>query len=60
MNAVTIRIGEREVVLPLNAKDFSTGSKGFHATSKLETPEGKYQVNVLAVLIGSKEANGRA
>jgi len=55
-NVVALKIAGREMALPLNAKQFSTGSRGFHATGKIETAEGKYQVNVLAVLIGSKTA----
>jgi hypothetical protein len=38
----------------LQAKTFSSGSKGFHATGKITTGEGRYQAQAQAVLIGSK------
>lgn len=53
-NVAVLKIAGQEVALPLNAKQFSTGSRGFHASGKVQTEGGKYQVNVLAVLIGSK------
>ena len=39
-------------------KHFSTGSKGFHAATKLvnpQNPEARYQCNLQMILIGSKE-----
>jgi hypothetical protein len=39
-------------------KRFSTGSKGFHAATKLgnpQNPESRYQCNFQMILIGSKE-----
>jgi hypothetical protein len=39
-------------------KHFSTGSKGFHAATKLANPlnpEARYQCNFQMILIGSKE-----
>jgi len=39
-------------------KHFSTGSKGFHAATKLgnpQNPEARYQCNFQLILIGSKE-----
>ena len=42
----------------LVSKHFSTGSKGFHASTKLSNPqnaEARYQCNFQLILIGSKE-----
>jgi hypothetical protein len=39
-------------------KHFSTGSKGFHAATKLgnpQNPEARYRCNLQMILIGSKE-----
>ena len=38
----------------LNARKFSTGSTGFYGTGKVVIDGKKYQVNMQAVLIGSK------
>jgi hypothetical protein len=38
----------------LDAKEFSTGSKGFFASDKVEVGGHRYQAQALAVLIGSK------
>jgi len=40
------------------SKHFSTGSKGFHAATKLANPlnpKARYQCNLQMILIGSKE-----
>ncbi|MGD2207644.1 MAG: hypothetical protein PVH17_12795 [Anaerolineae bacterium] len=42
----------------LQPKRFSTGSQGFHASTKLANPqnaEARYQCNLQMILIGSKE-----
>ena len=45
-----------EKVFELKAKTFRTGSVGYHAFGKMETPGGKrYQINIIVVEIGSKE-----
>lgn len=33
---------------------FKTGSKGYRANGKIVTPEGRYQVNIMIIRIGSK------
>lgn len=38
----------------LRVKDFSTGSKGFHATGKITVDGVRYQAQAQAVLVGSK------
>src|SRR5882724_5367046 len=38
----------------LGVKDFTTGSKGFHATAKITVDGALYQAQAQAVLIGSK------
>ena len=55
MNTATIVIEGQTLDLILTEKVFSTGSKGFWAGDKLLMNDGrKYQVQVQAVLIGSK------
>lgn len=56
MNKATITIEDKTLELALKEKDFSTGSKGFWAGDKLALSDGRrYQIQVQAVLIGSKE-----
>ena len=38
----------------MKAHTFSSGSVGYRGQTKVETHQGKYQVQVQAVLIGSK------
>jgi len=40
----------------LNAKTFSTGSRGFHTQGKVEIAGKRYQMNLMLVEIGSKES----
>jgi len=40
----------------LNEKVFSTGSRGYYASAKLEVHGKRYQVNFQLVEIGSKQA----
>jgi len=40
----------------LNEKTFSTGSRGYYASAKLEVRGKRYQVNFQLVEIGSKPA----
>jgi len=54
IDSAVIRIKGSKVVILLNEKKFSTGSTGFNGTGKLSTNNGKYQINVNVVLIGSK------
>ncbi len=54
INMATIQVGGIKAVFNLNKKDFSTGSKGYHATGKFEVAGKRYQVNVQLVEIGSK------
>jgi hypothetical protein len=51
-----IKTSEGKVVaeIPLPAKEFKTGSKGFYANTKIEVDGKRYQVQVQAVEIGSK------
>ena len=46
--------GEQIAVFNLSKKDFKTGSRGYHASGKLELGGKKHQVNLLLVEIGSK------
>ena len=54
INMATIQVGGIRAVFNLNKKDFSTGSKGYHATGKVEAGGKRYQVNIQLVEIGSK------
>jgi hypothetical protein len=38
----------------LQAKEFSTGSKGYHKSTKVEIEGERYQLNFMLVKIGSK------
>lgn len=38
----------------LQPKEFSTGSKGYHKSSKIEIEAERYQLNFMLVKIGSK------
>jgi len=55
MAQATIQINSSVITLQLNPKTFSTGSTGYHGFGKLETSDGKYQLNCMAVKIGSKK-----
>jgi len=41
-------------VFTFEAKDFKTGSRGFHAQGKLPVNGKKYQCNLMLIEIGSK------
>lgn len=41
-------------VQSLNAKEFKTGSRGYHATTKMEIEGKKHQANFQFVEVGSK------
>ena len=50
-----------EVLFPMDARAFSSGSIGYWAGGKLQGEDGrKYQVNMTAVLIGSRPAAKQA
>jgi hypothetical protein len=43
-------------LIPLQTKDFTTGSRGYFGQAKVTAPDGaRLQVQVTAVIIGSKE-----
>lgn len=46
--------GEPLQVVTLTPKTFKTGSRGFHGFGKMAYGKKHYQVNVLAIEIGSK------
>ena len=48
------RDGEQIAVFSLSKKDFKTGSRGYHASGKLELDGKKHQANLMLVEIGSK------
>jgi hypothetical protein len=54
VNMATIQVDGIKAVFNLNKKDFSTGSKGYHATGKFEVAGKRFQVNIQLVEIGSK------
>ncbi len=53
-NAV-LEINGVKMNLALNPKEFKTGSRGFFAQGKFEVDGKRYQVQVQAVEIGSKQ-----
>lgn len=48
-------LGQVLQVIELNAKDFKTGSRGYHGHGKVPVNGKKYQANLLLVEIGSKK-----
>ncbi len=52
-----LKTGDGQVlaVMPLPAKDFKTGSKGFYANGKIEIDGKRYQAQIQLVEIGSKK-----
>ena len=54
MAQATIQINGAVATVQLASKQFKTGSTGYHGFGKVEVAgDGKYQINVLAVKIGS-------
>jgi hypothetical protein len=51
----TVEIGGVRMNLAMNQKEFKTGSRGYFAQGKFEVNGKRYQVQVQAVEIGSKE-----
>jgi hypothetical protein len=54
VNLATIQMNGEKQNFILNKKNFKTGSRGYHATGKIQVGHKKYQVNILCVEIGSK------
>jgi hypothetical protein len=46
--------GKELAEVDLQPKEFSTGSKGYHKSSKIEIEGERYQLNFMLVKIGSK------
>ena len=54
---ITVKIcidGQELAEVDLQPKEFSTGSKGYHKSSKIEIEGERYQLNFMLVKIGSK------
>ena len=54
---ITVKIflnGKELSEVELQPKEFSTGSKGFHKSTKVEVEGERYQLNLMLVKIGSK------
>lgn len=54
LNLATIQLNNSKQSFILNMKTFSTGSKGFNASGKIQVGEKRYQVSINCVEIGSK------
>ena len=53
--SLRIVVDGAEITVPLNRKQFSTGSLGYHAQGKVDGADGRrYQMGVNLTLIGSK------
>jgi len=50
--------GDLITILPVQPKEFKTGSRGFYANGKTEIEGKRYQVQVQLVEIGSKKDAG--
>lgn len=46
--------GQEVGIVPLTAKTFSTGSRGYHGFGKVQIGEKRFQCNFILVEIGSK------
>ena len=53
-NLATIQLNGFKQSFLLNAKTFSTGSKGFNGTGKMLAGDKNYQISINCVEIGSK------
>ncbi len=54
VNLATIQLNGEKQNFILNKKNFKTGSRGYHATGKIQVGDKRYQINILCVEIGSK------
>ncbi|MEJ2272041.1 MAG: hypothetical protein P8X91_06105 [Candidatus Bathyarchaeota archaeon] len=54
LNIVTIQLNGVKQNFILNEKEFRTGSRGYHATGKMQVGDKRYQCNIQCVEIGSK------
>ncbi len=55
VDMATIQLkGAKQSFILSGEKNFKTGSKGYHAQGKMQIGNKNYQINILAVEIGSK------
>jgi hypothetical protein len=54
LTAKVFQDGKELAEVAMEPKVFSTGSKGFHRSSKIEIEGERYQLNFMLVKIGSK------
>jgi len=55
VDMATIQLkGTKQSFILSGEKNFKTGSKGYHAQGKMQIGGKNYQINILAVEIGSK------
>ena len=55
IDMATIQLkGAKQSFMLSGEKNFKTGSKGYHAQGKMQIGDKNYQINILAVEIGSK------
>jgi hypothetical protein len=55
VDMATIQLkGAKQSFILSGEKNFKTGSKGYHAQGKMQIGDKNYQINILAVEIGSK------
>lgn len=55
---IAIEVGGTKVALPAGLREFSTGSRGYHASERLTTAQGAFLVNVTITQIGSGPYKG--
>ncbi len=56
MAEATIQLNGAVISVLLEPKQFKTGSTGFYGWGKLQSTDGKYQLAITAVKIGSKKS----
>ena len=55
LDIATIQLkGAKQTFVLSGEKNFKTGSRGYHAQGKMQVGDKNYQINILAVEIGSK------
>jgi len=53
-------LNKAAATIQMNPTNFRTGSDGYRGQGKVMEGDAKYQVQVLAIRVGSKNGNGKA
>jgi len=58
-NTLTVKIGDAEVTVQLNAMTFKSGRHGFNGNGKINVGDKKYQISANVILIESRDSAGK-